>query len=150
MSPKDWGTPTWIFMHTIAEKVKEDNFHIIGMSLIVNLKNICYHLPCPECTMHAKDFWSKVQIGNIRTKQDLINLLYFFHNMVNRRKQQLMFKQEALIIYKGKSLIETFNNFVKNFNTRGNMTLLNESFHREIMLKSFKKWLMANIKYFNL
>jgi hypothetical protein len=151
MSPSDWGPPTWIFMHTLAQKLKEEQFSAIGIPLILQLKNICYHLPCPDCTNHAKDFWSKVQIGNIKCKQDLVNLLFMFHNMVNSRKRQPLFKKEFLVdFYNRKSLIDTFNNFVRNFNTKGNMNLINESFHRNIFLKNFKKWLMDNIIFFNL
>uniref|UniRef100_A0A6C0ITB3 thiol oxidase n=1 Tax=viral metagenome TaxID=1070528 RepID=A0A6C0ITB3_9ZZZZ len=151
MSPSDWGPPTWIFIHTLAQKLREDQFSAIGIPLILQIKTICYHLPCPDCTTHAKDFWSKVQIGNIKTKQDLVNLLFMFHNMVNSRKRQPLFKKENLIsTYSRKSLIETFNNFVRNFNTKGNMNLINESFHRNIFLKNFKKWMMENMKYFTL
>ena len=71
--------------------------------------------------------------------------------MVNSRRRQPLFRKEVLVdTYNRKSLIETFNNFVRNFNTRGNMNLINESFHRNIFLKNFKKWLMDNIRYFNL
>jgi len=150
MSPSQWGPPTWIFFHTISEKVRDDSFSIIGQSLLLQIKNVCYHLPCPDCTMHAKEFWSRIQIGNIRSKQDLINLLYTFHNIVNRRRGQSLFKHENLSLYKHKNLIETFNGFSKNFNTKGNMNLINESFHRNLMLQNLRKWLMNNIRHFNL
>jgi hypothetical protein len=150
MSPSNWGPPTWIFFHTICEKIKDENFSVLGQSLLNQIKNICYHLPCPDCTMHSKEFWSKVQIGNIKTKQDLINLIYIFHNVVNKRRGVSLFKHENLYIYKTKNIIETFNVFSKNFNTRGNMNLINESFHRNIMLQNLRKWIMNNIKYFHI
>ena len=37
MSPSQWGPPTWMFIHTLAEKVKEDSFAIIGNQIIVNI-----------------------------------------------------------------------------------------------------------------
>ena len=62
MSPSYWGPSTWIFMHTLAANVKETSFPIIGPSLILILIQICNNLPCPECSQHAKQFWSKVNI----------------------------------------------------------------------------------------
>lgn len=150
MSPSQWGPPTWIFFHTLSEKIRDDSFSIIGQSLLLQIKNICYHLPCPDCTMHAKEFWSRIQIGNIKSKQDLINLVYTFHNIVNRRRGQPLFKYENLSIYKNKNLVETFNVFSRNFNTKGNMNLINESFHRNLMLQNLRKWIMNNIRHFNL
>ena len=150
MSPSYWGPSTWIFMHTLATKLKETSFPIIGPYLINALIQICNNLPCPECAQHAKLFWSKVKTTNIGSKTDLINLLFVFHNLVNKRRKIPQFKYESLRIYDSKNLIETYNIFSRNFNTRGNMNLINESFHRNIMLTSLRKWLMSNLDHFNL
>ena len=58
------------------------------------------------------------------------------------------FKYEHLSQYDEYKLVETYNIFARNFNTNGNMNLINESFHRNMMLASLKNWLMANIKHF--
>lgn len=149
MSPNQWGPPTWIFMHTLAEKIKEESFPIIGKQMISNIISITYNLPCPDCSEHSKIFWSKVKIDNIKTKQDLINLLFVFHNGVNKRKKQYMFKYESLQYYKSKNMVETFNNFSRNFNTKGNMNLLTESFHRSRLLSYLRRWVIANIIHFD-
>jgi Erv1 / Alr family len=150
MSPNQWGPPTWIFMHTLAEKIKDDNFPHIGKQLIQQIILICRNLPCPDCAQHAKDFWAKVKIHNINTRQDLINLLFVFHNTVNKRKSLRPFKYDDLSYYKTRGVIETFNIFARNFTTRGNMRLINESFHRNMMLANLRTWLMTNISYFEL
>ena len=54
MSPSQWGPPTWVFIHTLAEKIKEDHFNAIGKPVIYNILQICNNLPCPECSDHAK------------------------------------------------------------------------------------------------
>ena len=149
MSPSTWGPPTWIFMHTLAEKIKESSFPLIGPHLILILIQICNNLPCPDCSTHAKQFWSKVKTANIKTKADLINLLFVFHNMVNKRKSQSAFKYESLTYYQSKNIIETYNSFAANFNTKGNMNLISESFHRNMMLASLRSWLMGNLIHFN-
>ena len=150
MSPSTWGPNTWIFMHTAAAQIKESSFPIVGKQLINAIVQICNHLPCPECAQHAKDFWKKVKIGNIATKQDLINLLFVFHNMVNKRKRTPAFKYESLSIYETKNVVETYNLFSRTFNTHGNMNLINESFHRNMMLSNLRTWLMSNIIHFNM
>jgi len=149
MSPNQWGPPTWIFMHTLAEKVKEDHFHIIGPQIIGNIMQICFNLPCPDCADHSREFWSKVKIGNLKSKTDLKNLLYVFHNCVNKRKNNRPLKYENLNLYSSKSVVNTFNEFARNFNTKGNMKLLTESFHRGRLLTSLKGWLIANMGHFD-
>lgn len=149
MSPSDWGPPTWIFIHTLAEKVKESSFPLISQQLIKMIIQICNNLPCPDCTVHAKAFWTNVTVMNIRNKQDLINLLFVFHNSVNKRKRMPPFKHDNLVVYKNMKLIQQYNNFTKNFNTNGNMNLINESFHRKLMMISLKRWLMTNISHFD-
>lgn len=150
MSPSYWGPSTWIFMHTLTAKIKETSFPVIGSNLILILIQICNNLPCPECSQHAKQFWSKVKTSNIKSKSDLINLLFVFHNMVNKRKQSLPFKYDNLQYYETRNVIETYNTFARNFNTRGNMNLINESFHRNMMISSLRTWLMSNLAHFNL
>lgn len=148
MSPNQWGPPTWIFMHTLAEKIKEESFPLLGQTLIMHLIQICSNLPCPECASHAKHFWSQVKTSNIKTKTDLINVLFVFHNLVNQRKRYPPFKKESLPYYKSKNIIETFNAFARNFNTNGNMKLITESFHRNRFLVIFRTWFMNNLHNF--
>jgi hypothetical protein len=150
MSPNQWGPPTWIFFHTLAEKIKDSSFELVGKSLVSNINRICSLLPCPECSQHAKTFWSRVNFATIKTKTDLKNILYVFHNTVNRRKRQPLFKYEKLEYYKTRNVIETYNNFSRNFNTYGNMNLIADSFHRVRLLAYLKKWLTINIQHFDM
>jgi len=150
MSPNNWGPPTWIFLHTLCEKIKEESFPIISNSLILFIMNICSNLPCPDCSQHSKSFWAKVNKANIKNKTDLINILFVFHNVVNKRKHYPPFKYQDLQYYKTKNILETYNSFSRNFNTKGNMKLLTESFHRNILMNSLKKWLMSHLIHFEL
>jgi hypothetical protein len=148
MSPSYWGPNTWVFIHTLAAKIREDSFPSIGPNLIFVIMQICSNLPCPECAQHAKKFWAKVKTANIKNKDDLINLLYVFHNTVNKRRSTPQFLYENLTIYDKKNVVDAFNAFARTFNTRGNMQLINESFHRNLMLASLRTWLITNIKHF--
>ena len=150
MGKSQWGPPIWNFFHTLAENVKEDHFQTIGPQLISQIIQICHNLPCPECTQHAKLFWSRTKLGTIKTKTDLKNVLFVFHNSVNQRTNKPQFKYDDLDIYKTRHVLRAFNFFYVNFNTNGNMTLLTESFHRRRLLTSLKKWLSINIIHFDL
>jgi hypothetical protein len=149
MSPSQWGPPTWTFIHTLAEKIKDEHYAIIGPSTIQYIIQICNNLPCPECSDHARQFWSKVNTNKVNTKQDLINLLFVFHNSVNKRRVVKQFKYSDIEYYKSMNIISAFNNFGRNFHTKGNMAQLTQSFHRTRLLTSLKKWLMANIQHFD-
>ena len=69
--------------------------------------------------------------------------------MVNKRKQSQPFKYDNLQYYETRNIIETYNSFSRNFNTRGNMNLINESFHRNMMLASLRTWVMSNLAHFD-
>lgn len=150
MSPNQWGPPTWIFMHTLPAQLLPESFALIGAELIHWEQQICRHLPCPDCTVHAGEFWRKVKTSNIRTATDLENLLFVFHNAVNKRKRQPPFRHADLQYYKTRNVIETFNAFARNYHTHGNMNLINESFHRDRMLQGLRAWLMRNLGHFGL
>ena len=150
MSPSQWGPPTWIFLHTLVAKIKDEQFPVIGQQVIANIIQICLFLPCPECSVHAKQFWSNVVTKNINNKQDLINLMFVFHNAVNKRRNVRPFRYIDLQYYNTLKLIDTFNDFARNYNTNGNMKLLTESFHRSRLLHSLRGWLMGNLPNFYL
>lgn len=149
MGKSQWGPPIWNFLHTLAEKVKEDRFELMGPQIISQIIQICHNLPCPECTQHAKIFWSRTKLETIKTKTDLKNVLYVFHNAVNKRNNKPPYSYDALDIYKERNILRAFNFFYANFNTNGNMTLLTEAFHRRRLLMSLKQWMSGNIQNFD-
>lgn len=149
MSPSQWGPSIWTLFHTLIEKSKEESYGIIGSQLYSFIYKICMSLPCETCTQHAKNFLSKVNVAQLKTKTDLKNLIYVFHNAVNSRKQMPLYKYSDLEIYKTKNVINTFNEFARNYHTNGNMKLISENFHRKLILSNMKKWLMQNIRYFD-
>ena len=149
MKPEQWGPPVWRFFHTLAEKIKDPAFPIIGKHLFGYIHRIAGYLPCPDCSKHAKLFLAKINISDLKTKQDLINIMYIFHNAVNKRKSKQMFHVEQLPRYKNNSLLNSYNHFISVYHTKGNMTLLTETFQRDLLVKEFKKWLAEHIHYFD-
>jgi hypothetical protein len=149
MSPNIWGPPIWMLFHSLAEKIKEEKFSEVGPQLFSMIKRVCSSLPCPECSQHATQFLSRVNFSLINTKIDFKNLLYIFHNVVNKRKYKPLFNVLHLSKYSTTNLIVAFNNFVNVYHTRGNMKLLAESFQRKLVVKDFRSWFMNNFQNFN-
>jgi hypothetical protein len=143
MSQSIWGPPTWTLFHTLIEKVTDEK---IVVPLFQYIVRICYNLPCPDCAGHAKAFFSKINHSSIKTKTDLRNLMYIFHNMVNKRKNKPLFHVDRLADYKTKNTIQVYNQFIQVYQTRGNIKLLADSLQRQMLVKEFKIWVIANIK----
>lgn len=140
----EWGPIIWKFFHTIIESVKDDSFQAVYKELFQYIKSICNVLPCPHCSNHAKEYLKNVKDVNINTKNSFKMLIYNFHNDVNKRNKKELFKIEELDIYKQYSLINCYNNFLKLFLKKGNLTQINQSFQRKIILQKFYKWLQTN------
>ena len=150
MSPPEvWGPPVWNFIHTLAEKVNEDSFNIIKVSLLSIIKRICLNLPCPECSQHANFFFMKVNILKIHSKSEFRHMLFVFHNAVNKRKRKPLAVYTSIMDrYKFMTIPNTYNNFINVYNTKGNLNLIMESFQRSFVLKELDKWLYQNHAHF--
>jgi hypothetical protein len=149
MSTSKWGPPIWIFFHSLIEKIKDENFSDVRIPVINFIRQISSNLPCPDCSNHATLFFSKVNFNFIKTKDDLRQLLYVFHNMVNKRKNKKPFSISGLQSYQNVNLIEIYNKFIEVYKTTGNMKLLADNFQRQIIVKNLKIWLINNINKFN-
>ena len=146
--PEVWGPPIWALFHTLAEKIKEEEFNQVFPPLFHYIKRISAYLPCPECAGHATQYFSKIKPTQITNKKDFKNMLYIFHNMVNVRKKKPLFNYADTEKYKNNNIGELYNRFINVYNTKGNMQMLNESFQRQFVIKDFKKWLINNLKHF--
>jgi len=149
MNPEIWGPPIWILFHTMIEKSKEESYPNLGREIFSFIFRISGYLPCPSCSQHATDFLRKIPINNIKTKDELKNMIYIFHNSVNKRKEKGMFNYEKMDQYKNVNLWNAYNQFINVYRTKGNLKLLSESFQRQIIVKNFKTWLMKNSNNFN-
>ena len=150
MKKEIWGPAIWNLFHTIASKIKEDQYPIIKQQLFVFIRRICRLLPCPDCSNHATAFLSKINDNKITTKTELIKFLFFFHNSVNNRKQKEIFKIENINQYNNNNLTNVYNYFVGIFSnaTKGNMGTIADNFHRNILTTDFKKWITCNSNSF--
>ena len=149
-TPSVWGPVIWRFFHILIESIKEESFSAIGFQTFNMIKQICKTLPCPSCSQHATQFLSKINFKHIRIKNDFKNLIYVFHNVVNKNNSKPLFNVVDLNIYKNQNLIHAFNNFINVYHTKGNHKLIADSFARGLTIKYIKNFILQNKQYFSI
>lgn len=151
-SKMKWGEPTWFLFHVLAEKVKEETFVTIRTDLLNKIYAICNNLPCPICAKHATDYMNKVNFMAIQTKADLKEMLFAFHNEVNKNKQYSLFPRNRLEEkYKPAITLNIIKNFMRFFEDKQyNVQLISNKMHRERLVAVLKIWFNDNIQYFDL
>lgn len=149
MSPPEvWGPSVWRLFHTLIEKMNPNAYTYVINSMFNMIVAICKFLPCPECSTDASNFLAKIDIKNYKTKDEFKNMLYLFHNYVNAKKRKALFNYANMPKYSNLNLINVINDFIAKYNTKGNMKLLSESFHRTFVVKEFIKWFKRHSRAF--
>jgi hypothetical protein len=152
MASKDtWGPATWTLFHTLAEKIKDDDYAELLPDMLVMIKRICMNLPCPDCSAHAIQIMSKISTSQFPTKDSFKTFLFHFHNSVNVRTNKRPFTMEELNArYARANTFVIVPYFIKVFSYRNtNVRLLINSFHKDILIKDFIKWMRENSSKFN-
>jgi len=146
-----WGQPTWFFLHTMAQKVKEDQFPKIRREFLDIIFKICNNLPCPDCATHATRFMQGVNFDTITTKQHLKDLLFRFHNAVNARKGFSQFDYKELDAkYSSAITMNIIHIFMQHFENKGYSARVSaHNFHRGMAIVTIKQWLSTNIQSFD-
>lgn len=149
MSPPEvWGPPIWTLFHTLIEKLNPNVYEHILPSMFSIIKSICRFLPCPDCSDHASKFLARLKLSNYKTKAEFKNMLYLFHNSVNAKKRKQLFNYTNMDKYHKLNINIVVQNFLKHYNTRGNMRLLTETFQRNLIKQQFIKWYYYYAKAF--
>tara|TARA_B100000123_G_scaffold269793_1_gene246532 strand:+ start:329 stop:781 length:453 start_codon:yes stop_codon:yes gene_type:complete len=143
-----WGPPIWNLFHTLAEKIHEDKFEILGEKLLFFIKRISTNLPCPSCSQHAAKFFTRAPPNAFSNKKAFKESLYMLHNVVNRRRKVPLHDMDVLEQYKHRNIIGAYNKFIAVYNTKGNMKLLTDTFQRQMIVRDFQKWIRANLLAF--
>jgi hypothetical protein len=145
-----WGEPIWTLFHTLAEKVSEESFVIVGKDLIDVIIKICSNLPCPNCTEHAKDYINKNKFINVNSRESLRNFLFDFHNSVNKRRGVALFEKDQLEErYSNKEIVLVIKNFMNAFKDKHfSIRMIANDFHRNRTVNSLSVWFNSNIQYF--
>lgn len=146
-----WGEPTWILLHTLAEKVKDEYFSQIRVDLLNTIYTICANLPCPDCAEHATSYLNGINFKTIQTKEQLKYMLFSFHNTVNAKKEFPIFPISELDIkYSQMNLIQTIYTFMPFFQDKSkSIRMIANDFHRARTAEHLKAWFNTNILYFD-
>lgn len=146
-----WGPPTWCFLHTMVEKIKVEHFSRLRLDILKTIYNICSNLPCPDCSMHAKNYLNNINFNAIQTKEDIINMLYEFHNDVNIRKGKPLFNRNDLENeYKYNVFTTTFYNFLVKFKDKNATNrFIHEDLYRARLSSTMVNWFKENMSYFH-
>ena len=139
---KAWAVPTWLFLHTLAANLPEHTYNNIKADVLMQIKNICAVLPCPDCAKHATEYLSGLTVKHIPTKESLKVVLWRFHNVVNVQTKKPIFPIEQMVIYERSNLAVMYNMFLTEF-TRPvrNPKLLMDVLSRDRIIVNFKVWM---------
>ena len=94
MQKSDWGNAVWFLLHTLAHKLLPAHSHHAPFVMPLMIR-IATHLPCEECSKHARDMISQMQTRPVKGRGDLVAFWREAHNRVNRRlgKPEFTLKQ---------------------------------------------------------
>lgn len=141
---KYWGPPCWIFMHSLATRIKPEEFEGMKENLWQLINEICNNLPCPDCRQHATTAMKNTNKKLILSSRvNFETFLFDFHNAVNRRNGSRLFaRAEYDAIYKTLDFKKTVINFINAFNrSTRNSNLMIETFHRQRFIQQFITWI---------
>jgi len=94
---------------------------------------------------------ASINMNNIQTKEQLIDLFYVFHNEVNKRKGFAQFPRELLHEkYSKANTVNIINYFLLHFLDKSySIRMIADDFHRKRLVEDIKKWLKENLQHFN-
>ena len=146
-----WGEPVWFLFHTLAEKVKQDQFPTLKEGIMNIIRSICNSLPCPICAEHATKYMKGIQDNSIRTKEDLKLMLFNFHNEINKRKGYDMFPLNELALkYKKAVTIKVINYFITTYKEKSrNIQMIATEMNRDRVIRNIRQWLNVNLNHFD-
>jgi hypothetical protein len=151
MSSNNWGPLTWLLLHTLTIKLKDEYYDTEKEALFNLIKNICNNLPCPYCRHHARKVVNNVNIKNLKTKKDLMMFIFNFHNEVNSRLKKPLFKVENLESKYNLAITnKVYKAFIKIFTLNSNnQRLLTDNFHRRKLIHNFIEYYNNNKHKYN-
>ena len=151
LSKEIWGNITWYLFHTLSYKLKYDNEKNVK-ELFNIFKTICNNLPCIICKEHANRYLLRVNENNIKTKQNLINVMFIFHNEVNKITNNNLFTiEEHNIKYSKANINKIVKKFINIWSYKGNLGyqgLKQNNYSKQLCINNFKKYISNNSHIF--
>lgn len=148
-----WGQPTWILLHTLAHKIKDEAYPLLRRELHDLVVRICTNLPCPMCSNHATEYLRKINFDAIQTKKDLKDLIFQFHNAVNIRKSYPQFSYADLDAkYASANTLAVIQHFLTIFQqSHNNGAQINvNTFSKNRTIQHMQSWFRQHLQFFDL
>ena len=92
-----WGPEIWRTLHVFTIKIKEECFESEKKNIIEFIEGLCANLPCPYCSQHARAYLKKHKFKFIKSKDQLIKIIFNLHNDVNKRLKKPEFEEAKLL-----------------------------------------------------
>lgn len=145
-----WGKPTWYFLHCLTYKIKPEHFDAMKDEILGTIYSICSGLPCPYCAEHAKEYLSRINFKAIQTKDEMIDLMYMFHNSVNKRKgYKLLSRNDLDQVYLPMNIVHVFNEFMRHFDKKNSSKLVHDTLFRTRQAQTIKIWFQSKLNCFD-
>ena len=144
---KIWGPITWNLLHTIAEKIYPDKFLSAKKDIATIILLIIKNIPCPICREHAEAHIKRHDIFICKTRDELINYIFIFHNETSKHAKNQIAGKDILTKYKKYDFNIIVNQYMFHYkNTRSDD--LKFSFSKIQNLKQIFNLLINNTNNF--
>jgi hypothetical protein len=141
---KLWGPATWLFFHTLVECIKDEHYDTTYTTLFDFIKQISVLLPCQKCSQHAGAYLKNIRADQLQTREQFRLMLFQFHNHVNTNKKLPLFDAEQLEMYKHQRFHLVLDNFFAHYQSKRDMSQLNQSFRRKLLTSNLVQWFQNN------
>lgn len=92
---QSWGPKLWEVMHTFSFAYPITPSNIQKQSAMNFFSSIGYLIPCSHCSQHCLEY-TRNNPPQVRSKQELVNWVYIFHNEVNKRLGKPIYSKAQL------------------------------------------------------
>ena len=133
------GPSAWLLLHSLASKIKEEKL-IENKEKINNLiENICKNIQCPVCVEHATNYLNANKI-TLDSKNELINYLYIFHNIINKITGKKIISIDIISNYEKVKILNILENYT-NKHIKPNLVEYNKVYYEiENKIKENMDW----------
>jgi len=153
---KDWGPPIWSFIHIFCQNINEQQLLYNKNEIYFFLSQILCNLPCPECSYHSRNFIINCNFNNLKSKQQLIDLFFNFHNKVSSRinsKNPKYKDKDTKILeqYKNRNTKDAFRTYHAEWlkaSSIKNVLAMTSTFNRHIFMENTIKWMKSHLHLF--
>lgn len=104
------GSITWIMLHTLAARIKEDAYRNNREQVLTFLKDVYRTYPCAYCFNDAMRYLSGYD-APLTTREDLKMYLFHFHTAVNIKLSKPYFAVGRLQLYENANVGAVFASF---------------------------------------